>query len=194
MGLEKRRRQVLIVTGTEKSYEFFTELLPPAEFYPITMAKTAGEARRGAIDNPADIVIINTPLSDDFGLQLALDLAESSAGILLLVKADLYEQVAYQAEEAGVLTLSKPNSRQALYTAVRLLSAVNARLWAAEQKNRSFQEKMADIRAVNRDKWLLIEKHNMTEKEAHYYIEKQAMDARVPRRKIAENIIRSYDS
>ncbi len=194
MGLEKRRRQVLIVTGTEKLYEFFTELLPPAEFYPITMAKTAGEARRGAIDNPADIVIINTPLSDDFGLQLALDLAESSAGILLLVKADLYEQVAYQAEEAGVLTLSKPNSRQALYTAVRLLSAVNARLWAAEQKNRSLQEKMADIRAVNRAKWLLIEKHNMTEKEAHYYIEKQAMDARVPRRKIAENIIRSYDS
>ena len=63
-----------------------------------------------------------------------------------------------------------------------------------EKKNRTLQEKMADIRAVNRAKWLLIEKLGMSESEAHYYIEKRAMDERVPRRELAENIIRSYDN
>ena len=39
---------------------------------------------------------------------------------------------------------------------------------------------------------LLIEQLKMTEPEAHRYIEKQAMDRCVTRRKIAENIILTY--
>ena len=34
----------------------------------------------------------------------------------------------------------------------------------------------------------------MTEKDAHYYIEKQAMDTRLSRKEVAENIIRTYDN
>ena len=52
---------------------------------------------------------------------------------------------------------------------------------------------MTDIRTINRAKWLLIEQLRMTESEAHYYIERQAMDTRLSRREVAENIIRSYD-
>ena len=33
----------------------------------------------------------------------------------------------------------------------------------------------------------------MHEQEAHYYIEKQAMDMRLSRREVAEHIIRTYD-
>ena len=35
---------------------------------------------------------------------------------------------------------------------------------------------------------------NMTEKDAHYYIEKQAMDTRLSKREVAEHIIRTYDT
>ena len=115
-------------------------------------------------------------------------------GILLLVKAELAERTAAKVEDDGILTLQKPNSRQNLYSAIKLLSALSARLRKMEKKNRTLQEKMADIRAVNRAKWLLIEKLGMSESEAHYYIEKRAMDERVPRRELAENIIRSYDN
>ena len=62
-----------------------------------------------------------------------------------------------------------------------------------DRKNQALQEKMMDIRTVNRAKWLLIQQLRMTEDEAHYYIEKQAMDTRLSRREVAENIIRSYD-
>ena len=33
----------------------------------------------------------------------------------------------------------------------------------------------------------------MTEQDAHYYIEKQAMDTRLSRREVADSIIRTYD-
>ncbi|MFQ8766588.1 MAG: ANTAR domain-containing protein [Oscillospiraceae bacterium] len=51
---------------------------------------------------------------------------------------------------------------------------------------------MAEIRLVNRAKWVLIEQLKMTENEAHKFIERQAMDRCVTRRTIAENILATY--
>ena len=81
-----------------------------------------------------------------------------------------------------------------IYNAVKLLSVYAARLKKLEQKNRTMQEKMTDIRTINRAKWLLIENLNMSENDAHRYIEKQAMDTRSTRREVAEGIIRTYDN
>ena len=61
-----------------------------------------------------------------------------------------------------------------------------------EKKNASVEEKIEEIRIVNRAKCLLIEQLKMTESDAHRYIEKQAMDRCVTRRVIAENIILTY--
>lgn len=185
--------RVLIVSAVEKIYEYITEILPPGEFSPILRAGSAGEAKRMLVSDEADIVIINTPLPDEFGTELAIDLSGGTAGVLLLVKNDYFDQVCYRVEREGVLTVGKPSSRQTLYGAVKLAAAMSARLAKMERKNKTLQEKMADIRTVNRAKWLLIENLNMTEKDAHYYIEKQAMDMRLSRHEVAENIIRTYD-
>lgn len=193
MVAAKRKVRVLVAGSGDKVFEFISELLPPSGFEPLVRAGDAGEVRRLLLDAPVDIVIINTPLSDEFGVELALDLAEGATGVMLLVKNELYDQVCYKVEDSGVLTLGKPMSRQGFYSAVKLLCAMTARLSKMEKANRTLQEKMADIRVVNRAKWLLIEHHHMTEQDAHYFIEKQAMDTRLSRREVAENIIRTYD-
>ena len=54
------------------------------------------------------------------------------------------------------------------------------------------EEKMKEIRLVNRAKWVLIDELKMSEADAHRYIEKQAMDRCVSRREIAEEIISTY--
>ena len=97
-------------------------------------------------------------------------------------------------EDEGILTLSKPVSRSGLLGAIKLLTAMRGKLRKLDRQNQALQEKMQDIRTVNRAKWLLIEIKRMTENEAHYYIEKQAMDMRLSRREVAENIIRTYDA
>ena len=193
MATEKRKYRVLVADSGDKIYEYISQSLPRGDYDPIVKAGDAGEVRRMMLDTPADIVIINTPLRDEFGTELAIDLAEGTAGVLLLVKNELYDQVCYKAEDSGVLTLGKPTSRQGFYSAVKLLTAMTARLSRLEKVNHTLQEKMADFRVVNRAKWLLIEHHHMKEQDAHYFIEKQAMDTRLSRREVAENIIRSYD-
>ena len=193
MATEKRKYRVLVADSGDKIYDYISQSLPRSDYDPILRAGDAGEARRMLLNAPVDIIIINTPLKDDFGTELALDLADGSAGVLLLVKNELYDQICYKVEDSGVLTLGKPTSRQGFYSAVKLLTAMTARLSKLEKANHTLQEKMADIRVVNRAKWLLIEHHHMKEQDAHYFIEKQAMDTRLSRREVAENIIRSYD-
>ena len=147
------------------------------------------------VDRPFDILIINSPLSDDFGIQFASDAAETQGpGILLFVRADLQDPISQKVEDYGILTLPKPVNRQVVYQSVKLLFATRQRLRALEEKATSLQSKMEEIRLVNRAKLLLMEHLKMSEAEAHRHIEKAAMDACVKRRNIAEQIIRTYES
>lgn len=193
MPVEKIRHRVLIVSDSDKVFNSFAEILPQKEFNPILRATSAGEAKRMLVSSPVDILIINAPLPDEFGTDLALYSSDSSMGILIVVKNEIFDQVAYKIEDEGILTIAKPNSRQAFYGAVKLLAATHLRLTRFEKKINTLQDKMNDIRIVNRAKWLLIEHMKMTENDAHYYIEKQSMDTRLSRREVAENIIRTYD-
>ena len=110
MKPEKEKLRVVVASGADKAFEYIANLLPVSEFMPAVRAKSAGEAKRMLADNGADILIINTPLPDDFGIMLALDMSETNMGILLMVKNDVFSQVAYKVEDNGVFTLSKPLS------------------------------------------------------------------------------------
>ena len=62
----------------------------------------------------------------------------------------------------------------------------------SEKKALSNEEKMEEIRIVNRAKWILIRELKLDEPEAHRYIEKQAMDRCISKRIVAEEIIKTY--
>ena len=189
----KRKYRVLVAGANDKLGESIAALLPKNEYVPPVFAASVGEIRRLALESTMDLVVLNTPLKDEFGTRLALDLADYNIAVLLMVQGDVFDQVCYKVEDYGVLTLAKPVSRQSFYTAVKLLTAMRAKMLRMEKKNQALQEKMQDIRTINRAKWLLITNLQMTEDEAHYHIEKKAMNSRLSRREAAEEIIRTYD-
>ena len=92
----------------------------------------------------------------------------------------------------GVFMLAKPLSRQLMETALDWMESARERLRRLEKKTISVEEKMEEIRVVNRAKWILISELKMDEPQAHRYIEKQAMDRCLSRKEIAEEIIRTY--
>ena len=189
----KRKYRVLVAGANDKLGESIAALLPKNEYEPPVFAASVGEIRRLALESTMDLVVLNTPLKDEFGTRLALDLADYNIAVLLMVQGDVFDQVCYKVEDYGVLTLAKPVSRQSFYTAVKLLTAMRAKMLRMEKKNQALQEKMQDIRTINRAKWLLITNLQMTEDEAHYHIEKKAVNSRLSRREAAEEIIRTYD-
>ena len=193
MAAGKTKYRVLVAGGNEKLCELLSEILPKNEYAFLPPAKTAGEVRRLTMDRSVDLVILNAPLKDEFGIQLAQDLAENNMGVLLLTGSDVSEQVSYRVEQSGVITLAKPTTKQSLYIALRALTALRSKLLQMEQKTKALQQKVADIHTVNHAKWLLIQHDHMTENDAHRFIEKQSMDMRLSRREVAESIIRTYD-
>ena len=61
-------------------------------------------------------------------------------------------------------------------------------------QNQKLQNKLEEIRLINRAKCVLIQYLNMTEQQAHRYIEKQSMDLRQSRVVTAESILKTYES
>lgn len=195
MQKEKHAVSVLVVSASQKGYDYIAELLPQSEFCPIDHATSAGEAKQAILARSYDIVAINTPLPDEFGVSFALDISEDEdVAVLLMVKSDVYEQVSYKVEDHGIFTVAKPGTKQMIYQAIKLLVASRARVRRAEMKAAGLKSKMEEIRLINRAKWLLIDRLGMNEDEAHRYIEKQSMDTRIPKRDIAESIIRAYEN
>ena len=58
-----------------------------------------------------------------------------------------------------------------------------------EQKQKTFEEKLEEIKIVNRAKIILVENLHLTEEEAHKFIEKSAMNERKSKVFIAKKII-----
>lgn len=185
--------KVLVAGANDKTFALLQTLLPGSSYDLPLRAGSAGEAKRMALDYAVDIAILNAPMRDEFGTQLALNLARDNVGVLLLVPGESFDGVRDQVEDEGVMALAKPLTRQTLEMGLHMITALRGKLLQMDRRNRALQEKMTDIRTINRAKWLLIEQLRMTESEAHYYIERQAMDTRLSRREVAENIIRSYD-
>lgn len=184
--------KVLLVCG--RGEEKLRQLLSGMGLSPGNAVPSAGEARRMLARGGYGMVIINAPLADESGLELAMELTGGSlCAVVLLVKAELMGMIYDPATEAGVLVAAKPLNPQIFQQTVQLAEATRNRLLLISRENEKLHQKLEEMRLVDRAKCLLIEHEHLSEGEAHRAIEKQAMDARLSRAKIAKAILERYE-
>ena len=193
MSLKERVYSVLIVSAAESFNDALSALLPNSKYSPTHFVSNISAAKRALAERAFDFIIINSPLPDDVGTRFAIDTANSNESVVLLMvrpelQAEIYDKVA----EHGVFVLPKPTSKPTMAIALSWLSSAREKLRKAEKKTLSIEEKMEEIRIVNRAKWILIRELKLDEPEAHRYIEKQAMDRCISKRIVAEEIIKTY--
>ena len=192
MSLEERDYSVLVVSAAEKFNTVISELLAESGYRQIRFESGVSAARRAFSENSFDFVIINSPLPDDVGVRFAIDVSTSGSAVaLLVVRSDIFEETNEKVYRHGVdaIIVSDPFI---IEMALKWMASSRERLRKSEKKTLSIEEKMEEIRIVNRAKWLLISELKMDEPGAHRYIEKQAMDRCVTRREIANEIIKTY--
>lgn len=184
---------VLVVSALQRFNDALSPMLPGLEYDPVCFVGNIGAARREMLGRQFDFVIINAPLPDDFGVRFAIDLCEKTdCVVLLLLRADAYEEVNARVQPYGVFTIQVPIPAQTLKQSLKWMAAARERLRKLEKKTLTVEEKMEEIRMVNRAKWLLIEHQNMTEAEAHRHIEKKAMNQCLSKKEVAMAIIEAY--
>lgn len=183
---------VLLVSSSQKGIDYFTKLLSIAQVSRITSVSDGGKARRMLLEQDFDLVIINTPLSDEFGHELALHISQYALGVLLIVKSELVETVSIQVASTGVFILAKPLNQPIFYQSFKLIATAQQKFKCLQQENQKLHRKLNELQLISRAKCLLIEQQQMTEQQAHKQIEQQAMNLRITRREVAEDIIQQY--
>lgn len=188
-------KSVLIVSSSQSGTKSLIELMSAQDSYLFQTVSGANQARRQMIEQDYDIILINTPLQEEFGDELSIAAAELlSAGVVLLTGHELADAVAQRVEEFGVFVVSKPIVRPLFYQAMRLVIASHRRIVGLKEQNTKLQNKLQVLKVVARAKCALMQSLKMTEAEAHRYIEKQAMDLRLSKREVAENILKIYET
>ena len=193
MELQERVYSVLIVSASEKFQSGLRSLLPESAYSPVATAASVGAAERARNGQDFDFVFVNSPLPDDAGIRFAIDCCRAGGTVVLLfAAAALYDSIQSRVEKHGVFVLPRPVPRDAILRGLNWMTAARERLRSYEKKVQPVEEKMEEIRLVNRAKWLLISELKMSEPDAHHYITHQAMDRCCSKRTVAEEIIRLY--
>lgn len=141
--------------------------------------------------NTSDLIFVNLRHMDGAQLSLAARATQGAAVVVLIPAAE-----AEWAERALIHTqavvLRKPLSSQALAQGIRLASSIWSKLTAMQQENALLRQKLEDIKVIDRAKCCLVASLHMDEQQAHRYIQKKAMDTRLPQREIAQEILNTY--
>ena len=186
--------RALLVSSSEAQTQRISALLTRARIVPFDHAGSARQALEQFDAGGIDGVLIAEPIAGSSGRELALQLKKRHCmAVLLLAAPEHADAAAALLEQSGVLVLPSDAPESLIVQTIRLLTAVRIQLEQMQHKTEKLEAKVADIRIINRAKLLLVQHLQMTETEAHKYIEKQAMDTSMRRRTIAENIIRTYE-
>lgn len=186
--------QALVVSSNEKGMLSISSLLRDYELsFDIHKCSTGSEARRIILGNELDLVVVNAPLSDESGEDLAIMVTEQSmAGSILLVKGEYFEATQMLIGEQGVLVVSKPIIRQVFFQSLALARSIRKRLSTLRNENDMLQKKIEEIKLIDRAKLTLMQTFAMNEQQAHRHIEQEAMNLRISRYEVACTIIQTY--
>lgn len=186
--------KILVVCSSEKGRKVYTDNLKAMGYVHIDIDTNGAAARRRLINDDYDIVIIDTPLKDEFGNDFAIKLSEGgNIGIVLVVRSVDADRISVKVEGYGVFVIPKPFTKSIFYQGIKFVETSIKRFSMLKQEKNQLLKQVEDIKKVDRAKCLLIQHNNMTEVQAHRYLEKQAMDLRISRRAVADKIINYFE-
>ncbi len=184
--------EILYVSKSEISSDL-AQLFKQAGYGFVTQVKSGSEARRIIGTKDVRMVVINAPLSDEFGNELAFKIDENMfSNAILLVNPDILDAVEQKTYGTSIIVLSKTVSKKQFYKALTFLEAQAQKMDKAVEENQRLQAKLEELKIISRAKMILMEKNKMSEEAAHKHIDKTAKDQRRLKKDVAKSIIDMY--
>jgi response regulator NasT len=166
---------ILVVCGQQGTSEQLIGVISAAIPGNHLCAFSGAEARRKTGLNEYEAVLIAGKLQDETPFELAESLAVNGCnGVIIVVERDALYDAHAVLDGTGVTILVKPLTKDALLHSIKLI--VNVKEGGG---------------TLEKAKLMLIQYKNFTEPQAHRYIQKLAMDKRLPREVAAQLIIKA---
>ena len=160
--------KIIAAFENEKTARRVAELLEGGGAAACLVCRTADQVRRAIRKLPVPAVICGYKLGDQTAELLFDDLPPTCA-MLVLASQDRLDLL----ENDDIFRLPAPVSRGDLLASVRLLLQMGRRLERYGRPRRPREEQAL----IDQAKALLMDRHGLTEEQAHYYLQKKSMDS-----------------
>ena len=185
MGDSSRKLNIVLSSSVSFLRTELLHLLPGLHLSAQIAVFESDEIEKSIADIPVDAILFGSEEFDQ-----ACELAgRSYASILILCDKDAVANLWPSCITNGILL----GELRDLPILLPQLLAVSTRFRSMRHRANTLRRKLDDSRLVNRAKLLLMSHLQMSEEEAHRYIEKTAMDSGSKSREIALGIIRTYE-
>ncbi len=184
---------VLLVSKLNSSVNVLKTLLEENSY---TIKSVVGDSKSALSiidDRLHDIVLINSPIDDSDGTDLAIKICrETVCGVMMLVQSELTSEIGSKVTDYGVVVVPKPVNKMLFRQSLGVVRAAQKRYAGLTIENERLRSTIEESKTISRAKLLLMQNLSLSEERAHKYIEKQAMDMRISKIEVARRILRTY--
>lgn len=185
--------KVLIISCSEEVRENLIPVVKECGFGSVSVSDGSGV--RSVIEKENyGLIILNTPLAEEYGLELASFISSrTDAALIVAVSQKNCDSVYNKIGSTGAYILSKPFNKAALIQAMRFAATAREKMLELKAEKEKLEKKLYNIKQIDRAKCVLIQYLRISEADAHRQIQKRAMDQRVPEIEIAKDILKTYE-
>ncbi len=188
-------KKAVIVSKNTNSIKSLEELLSFEGFDNVVSVSTSDEVKAILQSDEIELIVINTPLSEETGLELALHCSKTTlASIMVIVREGKSSEVAQLMTSNGIMIISKPINKHLFHHYLLFSECFKKRMNRVVTENNKLKSQVETMKLVNRAKLVLMQNLRMTESQAHRYLEKQAMDMRKSKYDIALRVLKTYEN
>ena len=188
-------KKTLLVSASEQSAKALAQLLRQEGYPSVTTVYAAYSARERSEETAYDLIVINAPLIDENGVRLAEHFAQTTrASVMVIAPQKSADELSDLLNSRGVMVIAKPVNKHLFHHYLLFADCFRSRLLRVEQENERLRHMVEDLKIIDRAKLLLVTCLNMSEEQAHRYLEKQAMDLRTTRLAVAKQVIQTYEN
>ena len=188
-------KRTLLISSSEQGAASLGELLKSEGFTPVTVCCSAYSAEQAVERDEFVLICINAPLTDENGIALSRRFAENTrAVVVIVVPQKNADEINDMLNPYGVLVIARPINRHLFHHYLQFSDCFRARILNIQHENEELRTMVEDLKIVDRAKLLLVTCLNMSEDQAHRYLEKQAMDMRISRVEVAKQVIKTYQN
>lgn len=187
--------RAIIAAKNQNSCDTIADIVADCGFPSVKTVLSGIEVREKFTYSDFDLVVIYAPLEDEFGLELISDISKmSSAAIIVITKSDVVDEVQKKVAFAEAFVLSRPINKAMLTQSIRYVMITKEQIARLKVANDELQQKISDLKLIDRAKCVLIQYLRISETQAHRHIQKQAMDQRLSQVAVARDILKTYES
>lgn len=160
-------RKVIVAFESDANCARVRDIIESAGLATCVVCRSAAQVKRVIHKQRLSTVVCGFKLPDEVCQELYLDLPDNCAMLMIAPQARLE-----LCEEDGIFKLPAPIRRGDLLASVRMLLQISQRFVRQHRPQRSQEER----ELVDQAKLVLMDRHGMTEEQAHRFLQKKSMD------------------